>query len=79
VTKTRAGVFHPLDLVDHGTNAAMTSDDLVTRLNRLAKARVLRMEIEMLQRVSQRDEDRSVSSGFSRMSYAPSCVASTAV
>ena len=59
-----AGDEHPcrrfsyaIDLIAHGANAVRPSNDLVSRLNRLTQPGVLGEQIEVLQRVAQRDEN----------------------
>src|SRR5205085_801854 len=46
-----------LDLVDHRTHGVGATHDLVTRFDRLPQAGIFFVEIEMLERIPQRDED----------------------
>src|SRR5690349_1691216 len=46
-----------LDLIDHCAHGIRTTDNLITRLDRFAEPRVFFVEIEMLERVSECDEN----------------------
>src|SRR5438105_420205 len=53
----RRRLRHERDLVRHRSDAVRISDDRKPRVNRVTKPRVLLVEIEMRERIAQRDEN----------------------